>query len=137
MSKTICEKNALLAKFSGGLLIEEDKSPGEYRWWFGFHGEPIGKDAPAFDSDWNWLMKAWLRISLLNYPEKLIVDKMHLGKSSCSINAIPVPYLRGAGFVSFYVVGDKLESNEVINLQQATYEAVVEFVNWYNKQIYG
>lgn len=135
MQKTVEEKNVVLAKFIGGKLVEEDKSPGEFRWWFGFHGEPIGQTAPRFNSDWNWLMKAWEKIAKTK-SEKLLVDEMHLGMKSCSIKAMPIPYeKRNSSFISFYVVGDVPFGKNKMDLHDTAFEAIFEFVEWYNTRI--
>lgn len=90
----------------------------------------IGEEStPFFNSDWNWLMKAWNNIANLS-NDKITVDEMSIGSKSASIRALKIPYNKNKSFIEFSVVGDP----GIKSLHDATYEVVSEFVKWYNKQ---
>ena len=131
MEKTISERNVIIARFINGKLESKD-GPNNPRWSFGPIMEPIGEEAPHFESDWNWLMRVWNKIALLSV-DNMDLSEMEIGKRSCTIKALKHPYIKGGQFMTVNFMEDFQE----MNLHRAVYESVFEFVVWFNENILG
>jgi hypothetical protein len=78
-------------------------------------------DELKFDTDWNWLMEAVEKIENLQYKNNNDVFKIVIDYGSCII----------------YNMINDLDIVVSVNGRaklEATYNAVVEFVKWYNEQ---
>lgn len=109
--RTIEDNNKLIAEFMG--LV---RSSVVDRYWTEKNSEGIGVGQLKelrYDTDWNWLMKVVDRINALNNVLSINENYVYITNNERSEVLVDV------------VAGDMLE---------ATYRAVVEFINYYNKQ---
>lgn len=110
------EGNKLIAEFDGGVYDEypDGHFPGEYGYKFG-KDEWWNVNALQYDSSWDWLMPVVERVEKTNM--------ISIWSRCCDVSA--------EGRIMTYppmnqtVGGTKIE---------ATYKAVVEFLEWYNSQ---
>ena len=117
------EENKLIAEFMG---FELQNNPNER--WFNqwFTKETLNKPYNSrieilhFDTDWNWLMEVVLKINM--------VDDY---RYTVQINSMDT-YIHDLKYGGFIFQSEmKWQSDELIN---SVYEAVVEFIKWYNEQ---
>jgi len=116
------ENNILIAKFLGW---KEQTDPTR-RWFtqfFNEYGERKGgtnKEPLLFHSDWNWLMLA---------VEK--INSFESGRFTVQINSMDtyIHDLVKGGYI--FQSECKWQTYELIN---SVYEAVIEFIKWYNEQ---
>lgn len=116
--------NKLIAEFLG-YKPETKKAIGAtlnqsfYKWYikdmdyYNIDGGLVDEFNLRFDTDWNWLMKA--------------VDKINGLNNVVSINENHV-------IITNNTKSDIIAEVVAGNMIEATYEAVIEFINFYNKQ---
>jgi hypothetical protein len=84
-------------------------------------------DSLMYRKSWDALMPVKFAIEQLN-DDRINVEEFILGKHS-SIKAMPIPYTRNSTFIAFELVTE----GEHSTLIEATYECIVQFINWYNE----
>jgi hypothetical protein len=104
--------NKLLAEFLGWTLDNEDLN--SYRNFNGSKFKHLLLSSFKFDTDWNWLMEVVEKIENYNDSATLFI----IEDERCHVNT-------QNGFEIDSVGHTKIE---------ATYNACVEFVKWYNEQ---
>ncbi len=119
MSNT-AENNRLIAEF-----IEMDKTEqGDYLYIDPFGNETICDDENftlAFDESWDWIMKAVEKIAGQGHEVNINWNVCDGGYLSCKIDC--------------YESEDQLVREiyrDDSTVMESTYNAVVEFINWYN-----
>jgi hypothetical protein len=99
--------NKLLAEFLGYTQPHPEYPSSTY--WYKEGRPPLA--ILSFDTDWNWLMEVVEKIESLG----VVVE---IRESVCYIETTPIDYY------------SELEETKI----QATYNACVRFVKWYNEQ---
>ncbi len=99
--------NKLIAEFDG---IKIPKQTHNELNWIIYDGvfQPM-----QYDYSWNWLMPVVEKIEALGYTVNIFSNMVHIYSDK---HQIP------------------LSIDTTFNKLRATYQAVVEFINWYNKQ---
>ena len=120
------EKIKTIAIFMG--LFQDDKG------FWGFKNTPERqrchsdriKDIYQYDRDWNWLMKVVEKItSILMLDDNFKYNYLYIGYD----------FEDKEHYVNLYVSEDiQLNGSSKNSKIEATYEAVVKFINFYNKQ---
>lgn len=126
------DNNKLIAEFMGYPSkskdsIEATLTDNAYHWYLGWKkfyyisGDWHTEDYLLFHLDWNWLMSVVDRIESMSYVKGrryyLSVDKSHVQIRIDRMNYQP--------YSKWGSSNDKLK---------ATYKAVIEFINFYNRQ---
>lgn len=138
---TVTENNRLLSDFIGWKLDEEFESymvpinfivNGDFKEWAPTkHVDDIGyyiltDSQMEFHRDWNWLMEVVERIESLGVNFWTVKNKVKLtivGELAKKLNdSLYDTEFEGYDF-EYYIEGTKIE---------AVYQAVVEFIKWYN-----
>lgn len=112
-----------IAKFLGGKLVEEKTLHPLMKKWAVPDFKPLNGRFTSghefqFKTDWNWLMPVITKIESLGY-------EVLIGRISCQIN----PVLERENPIASMVCGDINKKHEIV------YEACVQFIEWYNKNI--
>lgn len=108
------ENNKLIAEFMGLSIKEGVSYYTDENDMFPMNVEVKGVHLP-YDTDWNWLMPVVEKIESLGYEFFIVEDRIKIAHNTDhSIDTI----------INFTLGGSKRE---------ATYKAVVEFINQYNK----
>ena len=122
----IVENNKLIAEFMGGLYNNQAMlSLQSNEIWLPYHGvcnykSDNGKSL-KYHSDWNWLMRVVEKIEKI--PEK------NDNWFNVTVGASCYCIIQDAtGELSFEIIGDGRTKIE------ATYNACIEFIKWYNEQ---
>lgn len=148
---TIEQMNEAIGKFMGGFLRKPDERFEDYIWDHESYMSPLvckGKNELQYHSSWDWLMPVVEKINILKVynPDGKNLSLMstltvhmeicgHYRQAHCSIIGyitychtltIPYNYIR-VDLPSIFVHGKK-------TLIEATYEAVCQFIQWYNNQ---
>jgi hypothetical protein len=109
------ENNKLLAEFLG---LVESSLPDKY--WTEKSSEGFGMGQLTelkFHTDWNWLMQVVEKIENFGFEFFIVESRCKIAHNTDhSIETI----------IDFEIIGTKI---------QATYNACVDFVKWYNNQI--
>lgn len=112
------ENNKLIAEFMGYHYVAETTSTHDY---FMVKGRYIRPDGIIFDTDWNWLMRVVEKIENTKY-DNLTFD-VFISKNKTHIH---------------YSANNEWFSNIFLHEGKTkienTYNACVEFINWYNEQ---
>lgn len=122
--RTIEDNNKLIAEFMGYTKATRKEAGANlvnevYEWhlkdvgYYYINGDYHAEDYLLFHLDWNWLMKVVERINDLNNVLSINENHVYITNNVRSEVLVDV------------VAGDMLE---------ATYNAVIEFINYYNKQ---
>lgn len=129
--RTITDNNKLIAEFLGynpktkrevGAILNKDV----YEWYqrdvniYYINGDYHSEDYLLFHNNWNWLMEAVDKIESFE-------DENRCAKYNVNIEQ------------SFVEIIDKHTYYEIVETSrdtkiEATYEAVIQFINYYNKQ---
>lgn len=83
-----------------------------------------------FHSSYDWIIPVWQYINGIDV--KVEIDEMRITTKSSVIKAFPIPYLRGKSFISFYITTDFIPTVELVTV---IWISVIEFIEWYKKQI--
>jgi len=111
----ILEGNKLIAEFMEYMFLDDFNYPeNNETGWYNELGNCVGIEL-KFHSSWDWLMSVVEKIELIIVDELKIEEDITINGTSCYIPAI-----------------DK--SITKLSKINATYEAVVEFIKWYNLQ---
>jgi hypothetical protein len=117
------DNNKLLAEFMGFKLQQD---PNE-RWFGQYFTTPNDVWANRiellhFDTDWNWLMEVVEKIEQLGYVTEII------GNIERKFTCITYPNT-SEEYISRIGYGEEM----FLNKKYVTYQAVVAFIKWYNK----
>jgi hypothetical protein len=121
------ENNKLIAEFMGMQLGHPDKNETRWKdnWWESFKVDGnrfesgLRHEYLHFDTDWNWIMEAVHKI-------ESIADEENNGEYFFEI------YKFGVTIFSNGVYVNEIVNTTGITKLEATYKAVVEFINYYN-----
>mgnify|MGYP003400855777 FL=1 len=108
------KNNRLIAEFMGLAYCDRHMYEGWYK-SSEFNYRICDDDGLQYHTSWDWIMPVVEKIESMNYT--VTIRQGHV--SICS-NSYRKPYYTG---------GDNVEINKI----QAVYQAVVEFIEWYNK----
>jgi hypothetical protein len=121
--KEILEGNKLIAEFMG---MKQGKDFADFngRWsgdWFDAKNAINGcrNEILSFHSDWNWLMPVIEKIEILGYVTEISGNRERSFASIGIENTNEYPSRIGYGM-------------EFLKKIDATYYAVIQFINWYN-----
>jgi len=114
------ENNKLIAEFMG-YKVETDLYGGIPV--NGMKTITVRTDSLKFHSDWNWLMEVVEKIEATEDPtQKGVFASVEINKKYTRINCY---YCRNRNYYNVTKNGSKIE---------ATYNACIAFINWYNEQ---
>ena len=124
------ENNKLIAEFMGNIPIFEN----EYK-MVTHNNMCYGIDELKYDTDWNWLMPVVERIESLGVKSIRYID-FHIMPDAIIVTnqdneenpLILINRSEGIGSVQKDIIMFETKL-------QATYKAVVEFINWHNEHI--
>lgn len=127
---TVTENNKLIAEFMGVRNIDDTKyieNLKEMRADGLYFEQGYMTSELKYDTDWNWLMEVVEKIESLGVNFWTVKNKVKLtlvGDIAKKLNdSLYDTEFEGYDF-EYYIEGTKIE---------ATYQAVVEFIKWYNK----
>jgi len=119
------ENNKIIAEFMGYALNENDEYPIEYITVQG-HWDTCSIQDLNYHKSWDWLMKVVEKItSILMLDDNYKYNYLYIGYD----------FEDKEHYVNLYVSEDtQLNGSSKNSKIEATYEAVVKFINFYNKQ---
>jgi len=135
MTEDILESNKLIAKFMG-----ETYRDNGFPYIIKIHNSSICKSNPKgevghpihYHDEWNWLMPVVEKIAKLQFKP---VEVINNGEDSYYDNIYPRTFaMTNADTRKFMVRLNKFPLHQSNSLIEATYYAVIEFIEWYNKQ---
>lgn len=112
--KTIEEKNRIIAEFMGATFYEDTKH------WYDEEGGYMGELNLLYDKEWSWLMDVVDKIETIN-DGAFDVNILKNGTQIFEYSANGRDIVDNVGRISYE---NKIEH---------TYQAIVEFIEWYNK----
>ncbi len=108
------ENNKIIAEFMGMKPINKNDTDGIWNCTIKAHGFNIVQNL-SFNSDWNWLMEVVEKIENLGFEFFIVESRCEIAHNTDkSIETV----------IGFEIVGKKIE---------ATYNACIEFIKWYNQ----
>lgn len=135
--KNILENNKLIAEFMGGKLRNESRlklAPQEI--WLPSQGvcrydtiETGRGKTLQYHKSWDWLMPVVEKIEILGYYTSIRLNKYTNKTTVCTIEDTNEATI-GGGLSQILVT----EGFKHLSKIEAVYNAVVEFIKWYNKQ---
>jgi len=116
--KTLVENNKLIAEFMGYEIREKGGKLDKYIvWFFPLLNEEKQPNTLFFHTSWDWLMPVVEKIESFEHIEHTVNIVYH----SCDIEDYSLP-------------GNGIAVNETAKTKkEATYNAVVRFIKWYNE----
>lgn len=129
MEKEILENSKLIAEFMGMKNISSVNQHPEYKDQEGDYWFP---ERMEYHLSWNWLMPVVEKIAKLQFKP---VEVINNGEDSYYDNIYPRTFgMVNADTRKFMVRLNKFPLHQSNSLIEATYYAVIEFIEWYNKQ---
>ena len=121
------KNNRLIAEFMGYTLNENDEYPIEYITVQG-HWDTCSIQDLNYHKSWDWLMKVVEKIENIKIKDYSISTDITDDKTFINV------WHYGDGGKWSILISNLNEEYKDFNKMQRTYKAVIEFINFYNKQ---